>query len=195
MNIETLRKQLPVAAALVLAMTLTRFHHIGSVLHLQDASMAVFFLGGLFLRRHAAFAGYLLLAVVIDYVAVSLRGLSFFEAYCVTPSYGFLLLAYAALWYAGRLYAPRLRLEAKSLAGALGVGLVAATVSFLISNGAFYWLGGRYAEPHFAEYISRVGQWGPLFVRVTMTYIVAGLAAYAGVMALRRGGRATIARA
>ena len=110
MKTENLRNQLIVAAALVLAMTLTRFHHIGSVLHLQDASMAVFFLGGLFLRRHAAFAGYLLLAVVIDYIAVSLRGLSFFEAYCVTPSYGFLLLAYAALWYAGRFYAPRLRL-------------------------------------------------------------------------------------
>ena len=43
--------------------------------------------------------------------------------------------------------------------------------------------------------ISRVGQWGPLFVRVTMTYIVAGLAAYAGVMALRRDDRARIARA
>ena len=43
MKTENLRNQLIVAAALVLAMTLTRFHHIGSVLHLQDASMAVFF--------------------------------------------------------------------------------------------------------------------------------------------------------
>ena len=32
-------------------MVATRFHHLGSLIHLPDASMAVFFLGGLCLRR------------------------------------------------------------------------------------------------------------------------------------------------
>ena len=48
-----------------------------------------------------------------------------------------------------------------------------------ISNGAFYWLGGRYDDPHFAEYVARAWQWGPLFVRTTMTYVVVALAVHA----------------
>ncbi|MEH6419131.1 hypothetical protein [Pseudomonas sp. CGJS7] len=158
------------AAALTL-MIATRFHHFGSALHLPDASMAVFFLGGLYLRRHALFAAFLAIAVAIDYIAITGRGLDFFQHYCVTPSYAFLLLAYAVLWYAGRMYAPRMAARGRAVAVGLGVALLAASVSFLISNGAFYWFGGRYADPNWAEYVSRVWQWGPLFVRTTLAYI------------------------
>lgn len=165
--------------ALAALMVATRFHHFGDALHLPDASMAVFFLGGLWLRKHLGFVAYLVMAVAIDWIAIQAQGKSFFEHYCVTPSYAFLLLAYAALWYGGRWYAPRLRATPRAWFGALGVGLAAATVSFLISNGAFYWLGGRYEDPHLSQYLARVWQWGPLFVRTTLSYIAVGLIAYA----------------
>lgn len=175
-----------VFAALVLLMTATRFHHLGDALHLPDASMAVFFLGGLYLRRHGAFVVFLLMAVTIDWVAITARGLSFWQHYCVTPSYAFLLLAYAVLWYGGRAYAARSHGRALRivLAGALATGMAAAAVSFLISNGAFYWLGGRYAEPNVAEYLSRLWQWGPPFVRTTTFYVAVGLAVH-GLLAWR----------
>ena len=165
--------------ALAASMVATRFHHFGDALHLPDASMAVFFLGGLWLRRHLGFVAFLVLAVAIDWIAIQAQGKSFFEHYCVTPSYAFLLLAYAALWYGGRWYAERLQATPRALLGAFGVGLVAASVSFLISNGAFYWLGGRYEDPNVSQYLSRLWQWGPLFVRTTLSYIAVGLVAYA----------------
>lgn len=179
MNLPSRPAQYGLFAALLTLMLATRFHHFGDALHLPDASMAVFFLGGLYLRRHAAFVGYLLIAVAIDYTAITGRGLSFFQHYCVTPSYAFLLLAYAALWYAGRMYAPHMAARPRALLGGLGVALLAAGVSFLISNGAFYWWGGRYPQPHFAEYIERVWKWGPLFVRTTLGYVAAGFLVHA----------------
>ena len=162
-------------AALVLVIVTTRFKHFGDVLHLPDASMAIFFIGGLFLRKHWAFAVFILLAVGLDEVSIHYAGIS---DYCVTVAYAFLPLAYAALWYGGRLYSSRLRADAWPLVGAWCVALLSASFSFAISNGSFYWLGGRYANPHMAEYLERLSQWGPLFVRTTMGYVTVALVAY-----------------
>lgn len=167
-----------VPIALFALMLATRLHHLGDALHLPDASMAVFFLGGLYLRRHSGFAAFLA-AVAIDYLAIAGRGQDFFAHYCVTPSYAFLLLAYAVLWYAGRAWSARMGGSARALAGGLAVAALAAAVSFLISNGAFYWLGGRYASPHLAEYLARVWRWGPLFVATALGYIATVFAAHA----------------
>ena len=162
-------------AALVLVMLTTRFKHFGDVLHLPDASMAIFFIGGLFLRKHWAFAVFILLAAGLDEVSIHYAGIS---DYCVTVAYAFLPLAYAALWYGGRLYSSSLRADALPLVGAWCVALLSASLSFAISNGSFYWLGGRYANPHMAEYLERLSQWGPLFVRTTMGYVTVALVAY-----------------
>ncbi|MDO4709295.1 MAG: hypothetical protein Q4B94_05665 [Pseudomonadota bacterium] len=161
--------------ALILAMVMTRFHEIGKLLHLYDASMAVFFLGGLLLARHRLFLAFVLLGISIDFTAISLRGESFFDAYCVTPSYGFLQVAYAVLWYGGRAVSGKLATQAAALLGVAAVGVLASTVAFIISNGAFYWLGGRYAEPHMAEYLARAWRWGPSYVMTASAYISAGL--------------------
>ncbi|HEY2624221.1 MAG TPA: hypothetical protein VGI53_12310 [Dyella sp.] len=166
---------------LVLVMLSTRFKHFGDVMHLPDASMAVFFMGGLMLRRHWMLASLVALAVGLDWASIHYAGVSDF---CVTPAYAFLPLAYAVLWYGGRWYAPRLHASAAPLIGAWGVALLASSLSFAISNGAFYWLGGRYAQPHVAEYVSRLWQWGPLFVRTTQAYVTVALVAYAGMATL-----------
>jgi len=158
-----------VLAALMVA---TRFKHFGDALHLPDASMTVFFLGGLYLRRHLAFVAFVLLSVLVDWVSVSYAGVSDF---CITAAYAFLPVAYAVLWYAGRGYAARLQATPRALAGAFGVALLAAALSFMVSNGAFYWLGGRYAEPNMAQYAARLWQWGPLFVRTTLAYVAVAL--------------------
>ncbi|MDI9239972.1 hypothetical protein QLQ15_13750 [Lysobacter sp. LF1] len=169
----TRRVNLVLFAAFAALMVATRFHHFGDVLHLPDASMALFFLGGLYLRRHWQFAVFIALAVAIDWVAIEHAGVSDF---CVTPAYSFLLPAYAVLWYGGRAFSGRLQPTWISMLGASGVALLCATLSFAISNGAFYWLGGRYENPHLGEYLARAWQWGPLFVRTTMAYVVVALA-------------------
>ncbi len=172
-------------ALLTLLMVTTRFKHFGDLMHLPDASMAVFFLGGLYLRRHLAFVFFVLLAVGLDWVSVRYAGVSDF---CVTAAYAFLPLAYAVLWYGGRLYASQLHESVVSLLGAFGVALVCAALSFAISNGSFYWLGGRYAHPHVAEYLERLWQWGPLFVRTTLIYVAVALVLHACTMWMVRRG-------
>lgn len=161
---------------LMAVMIATRFKHFGDVLHLPDASMAVFFLGGLYLRHHWTFVVMVLLSVALDWVSISFAGVSDF---CITLAYSFLPLAYAVLWYAGRWYAPHMDRRMLSLLGAFGVSLVAAVLSFAISNGSFYWLGGRYAQPHMTEYVSRLWLWGPLFVRTTLIYLAVALVLHA----------------
>jgi hypothetical protein len=165
---------LAVFAMLAAVMLATRFHHFGTALNLPDASMAVFFLGGLYLRRHVPFIALVVLAIAIDWISIAWAGVSDF---CVTPAYAFLPLAYAALWYGGRAYAPRLRETPMSLTLAMTVALLCVSLSFVISNGAFYWLGGRYASPNLVEYAARLWQWGPLFVRTTLCYIAVALIA------------------
>lgn len=161
---------------LAASMLATRFKHVGDVLHLPDASMAIFFIGGLLLRRHLAFAAFIVMAVALDEISIHYAGVSDF---CLTAAYAFLPLAYAVLWYAGRLYSSHLSAAAWPLAGAWGTALIAASLSFAISNGSFYWLGGRYANPHMAQYVERLWQWGPLFIRTTLGYVTAALFAYA----------------
>lgn len=176
-------------AALVLA---TRFHHFGTVLHLPDASMAIFFLGGLYLRRHWTFVTYLLLALAIDWIAIEYNGVSDF---CVTPAYSFLVPAYAVLWYSGRLYSTRLRASVGSLLGLAAVGLIAASVSFLMSNGAFYWLGGRHTDLSIGGWLANAWTWGPLFVRTTMAYVATAALVHGLWLAFGRGqGRDRSAR-
>lgn len=169
-------------ATFMVLMVATRFHHFGTALHLPDASMALFFLGGLYLRRHLAFLTLLALAVAIDWAAVGLAGVSDF---CVTPAYAFLLPAYAVLWHGGRAWSRRMAPGWRGWAVALLAACVCASLSFLISNGAFYWLGGRYPDPEWPQYLARVWQWGPLFVRTTSIYVAGGLLVHALIHAFR----------
>ncbi|GAB3378657.1 hypothetical protein [Lysobacter fragariae] len=176
---------------LVSLMLATRFHHFGTALHLPDASMAIFFLGGLYLRKHWQFAVFAVLALVIDWAAISLAGTSDF---CVTPAYSFLLPAYAVLWYGARLCSDRVQTTWSSAAATLGVGLVCASLSFAISNGAFYWIGGRNPDTTVAGWIASALQWGPLFVRTTMVYLVAAAVLHAVIVRVL-GAREAGARA
>lgn len=116
--------------AALLVMTATRFHHTSDWLHLPDASMALFFLGGLALRRHRYFIGLLLMSVLIDWAAVTLAGVSDF---CITAAYAALPFAYGVLWYAGSALHARVGRSAVALGGVWCVGVLAAAVSFLIS--------------------------------------------------------------
>lgn len=158
-----------VAAIFATIMIATRFNHFGDALHLPDASMALFFLGGIYLRKHLAFLGFVVLAVLIDWYSVSYAGVSDF---CITIAYSFLPLAYAVLWYAGRLLAPRYDGSMASHAVVFTGLLVSATLSYAVSNGAFYWLGGRYTDPNMTQYVQRFAQWAPLFVRAAAGYVL-----------------------
>jgi hypothetical protein len=161
-----------IATALVLLMFATRFNHFGSSLALPDASYAVFFLAGLYLGRMrgapAVLALLLVEAALVDYYAINFHGIS---AWCVTSAYSFLVLAYGALWFVGRWYAPRHNLTMKGLPGLFAAAALAGSAAFIIANVSFYLLAGYFDRMSIAEYVSRVTEYFASYVAVAVVYI------------------------
>lgn len=159
---------------LIAAMILTRFHHFGDVLHLPDASLAVFFFAG-FYRKKMLLVFLLALAALIDYLAIS-NGTS---GWCVTPAYVFLIPTYAVLWLAGRYCANLNTIKNTGLtisAGAIGLLALATSIAFVISNGSFYLFSDRYTEISWLEYFERVAQYYPQYMGSTLIYGIVGYA-------------------
>lgn len=178
----TQRQSFAIGAVLALAMAATRYHHFGSSLSLPDASLAVFFLAGFYLRRVWPFAGLLALAALADYAAIS-GGVS---GWCVTAAYPFLTLAYGSLWLAGRWCARRHEDGWRALPR-LAVAVLAGTGGFfLISNGSFYLLSGYFPDLSWTEYAGSVTRYFPAYLMTTALYV--GIAACLHAAAVALGG-------
>lgn len=151
---------------LLALVALTRFDHFGTAVALPDASLAVFFLGGLLSARSSlalpTFIALLVEAALVDYYAISIGGVS---DWCVTPGYGFLALVYAVVWIIGRGFAPYYALTRQGFFRLLLATAFASSMGFVLSNWAFYEFSGRYDAMSIAEYATRVS---PYFVSYTM---------------------------
>lgn len=176
-------KQSLILLALMVLMLATRYHHFGTVLHLPDASMAIFFVAGFYLAGTVALPLLMLEAGLIDYIAITMAGVSDF---CVTPAYSMLVVAYGVLWYGGAFYARKLyRPQLSAVLPAALVALASCLLSFLVSNGSFYWIGGHHADPNLAGAVASFLKYMPSFVSVAMAYIAAFGAVHAmGLIAL-----------
>jgi peptidoglycan/LPS O-acetylase OafA/YrhL len=179
------RSELAIACALGALMAATRFHHFGSALQLPDASLAVFFLGGLYLRRTLAFGAYAGLGALVDYMTIAHVGVS---DWCVTPAYAFLLPTYACLWWAGVWCAKHERRDWRRYPRLAGALLVATVFAFLISNASFYGLSNYFGELSLAEYAARVARYFPPYLASTVAYVTAAMALEAGMALAARTG-------
>lgn len=145
-----------IGAFLLLALFLTRPQPFAAWSHLPDATVAVFLLAGCYLRRHLLFVLFFSLAVLIDTLVVRLAEPG---GHCITAAYCFLLPAYAAPWYLGRILAagngpPAVR--PLWLLCPLPAGLLA----FLCSDGGFYFWSGH-SHGGLPEYLPRLGRLAP----------------------------------
>lgn len=166
------RTQALVGLSLAAVMAATRFHHFGDVTHLPDASWALFFLAGFYLSP-AWLLGLMLEAVAIDVAAVGWMGVS---GYCLTPAYAGLQIAHLALWAGGRWSSRHLYTDALGLIRLSVVAVGATALAFVISNGAFYWFGGRVAETSLVQFAQTFVDYSPRFLASTLMYLgVAGL--------------------
>ena len=170
-----------ILSLLVLLMAGTRLNHFAPV---PDASWAVFFIGGFYLRNWTRWAFPLLmgLAVVVDWVVISNQGMSFWQHYCVSAAYWMLIPAYFAMWAGGML----LRRYYRS-ASLKSLGMLAATVigsvalCHLIAQGSFYWISASVAEPTFAGWAKNYSDWLLPYMQSAAMYI--GAAALVQVVA------------
>jgi len=176
-------KQLGIFAALAVLMAITRGSHFGSAINLPDATLAVFLVAGFMLPRYtltslAAFIFLLLEAGGIDYYAIVYQGVS---DYCVSPAYWFLIPTYASMWFAGHWFASHQQKNWNSLALFGFVSWLSSSVAFMISNGAFYTLSGRFSEMSVAEYAARVAKYYPPYVSGALMYLGLAAVIYAAV--------------
>ena len=170
-----------ILSLLVLLMAGTRLNHFAPI---PDASWAVFFIGGFYLRNWTRWAFPLLmgLAVLVDWVVISNQGMSFWQHYCVSAAYWMLIPAYFAMWTGGML----LRRYYRS-ASLKSLGMLAATVigsvalCHLIAQGSFYWISASVAEPTFAGWAKNYSDWLLPYMQSAAMYI--GAAALVQVVA------------
>lgn len=184
MNDKTDRHTALIAVALALCMAATRSDHFAGELHLPDASAAVFFLAGVYLRPMWIAAALLVEAALIDYAAIAFGGVS---SFCISPAYGFLLPAYGALWLAGRWYAVRHRLAFSTLLPLAASVVIGGLVSDLFSSGGFYFFSGGF-EPNLAEFGARIARYFPSSLATLAFYVAVAAIVHAAFGAVRLSG-------
>lgn len=160
-------KQYAVFTALALLMAATRYAHFLAV---PDASWAVFFIGGFYLKGASrwAFPALMIEAAVIDYIATQHLGVS---SYCLSPAYAFLIPTHGVLWLGGLFLQSRQRFDLRGLAVFAATLFVSASWAFGISNGSFYWLSGRVAAPTWTGYTVNFSQYYLYFIAVPSAYV------------------------
>jgi len=154
-----------ITGLLLFVMIVTRTHMIN---HIQDASWAVFFLLGFYIRKAIAFPIFWLVAFAVDLLVIESKG---GQSYCFTISYPFLIPAYASLWFAGRWFAKHYSENLRGLAYFIGAAVVGIAVCDMISSGGFYFFSGRFAETTLSEFATRLATYMPLFMKTTMLYL------------------------
>jgi hypothetical protein len=168
----TQRQQISLGLILAALMAVTRGQHAAMATHLPDASLAVFFLAGVYLRPAWAFPALFGLAALIDTVAVTWGGVG---AFCITGAYAALIPAYGALWAAGRWYAGRHRQTWSTLVPLAGAVLVGAVASEVFSTGGFYLFSGVFPAPTLEGLALGVAKYLPVSLGNLALYL--GLAA------------------
>ncbi|KIP82267.1 hypothetical protein [Stenotrophomonas sp. CFBP8980] len=164
-----------VLTCLVLLMAATRVNHFAAI---PDASWAVFFIGGFYLRSWTRWAFPLLmaLAVLVDWIVIGSLGLDFWQHYCVSPGYWMLLPAYFAMWAGGMALGHGYQgAQWSTLAKATALVVAAVAVCHLFAQGGFYWTTRNVADPTVGGWLKNYADWFVTYLGTTTLYV--GLAA------------------
>lgn len=185
---KTQTQRLGIFVALAAVMAATRIHLSLFQHDIWDASWGIFFLAGFWLRGSARWAFPLLMAeaVLVDYLVISNQGISFWDHYCVSAGYWFLIPSYLSLWMGGSWLAGRKPgLNARSLGFAVGALLVSWLACYVISNGSYYWLSNTVPQPRsLGAWVSNMVDWYGFFLQTTALYVALGLMVHGLVVQL-----------
>lgn len=158
-------------ACLLLLMAATRVNHFAAI---PDASWAVFFIGGFYLRAWTRWAFPLLMAVavLVDWWVIRSAGLDFWQHYCVSPGYWMLVPAYFAMWAGGMLLARGYQGARWGMLGKAAL-LVAGSVAVchLFAQGGFYWTSRNVPEPTLGGWLRNYADWFGPYLGTTALYV------------------------
>jgi hypothetical protein len=173
MNLPKLSHDLITSVALIALLAVTRIGHFGGIATPPDASLALFFLLGLWVASPRWLVVALLAAAATDALAIA-QGAS---SYCITPAYPFLIPTYGVLWGAGRamcVYAARWHGWLRGVV--LGVALLTSTtIAFVLSNASFYALSGYFAGLPAGSFVRAVSPFFRPYVTGAAAYVAVAL--------------------
>ncbi len=155
---------------LTLLMLATRTHHFATLNQLPSASIAVFFLAGMYLRKRSAFWFFYLLSIAIDLGSSYYRGQM---SACLTASYPMLAFSYLAMFGAGYFSRPNWSKHSfvYNISKVALVLFSASSIAFLISNGSYYALSGKFPDMSWLEYATRVEKYYSAYISNPSFYV------------------------
>ena len=155
-----------IAATLAFFMLLTRGSHVLTAVSLPDASLALFLLGGMLLKRGNWFAAFIALAVAIDFGAATVDTQ---QGFCISNGYWGLVPTYALMWLGGR-WLSKLTDAFSALPYAI-VGLSTTVIAFIISTQTYYLFSGRFPNTGLLQTIQYGWEYLPDYVGFTAMYL------------------------
>ena len=168
MNKTQLTKPLLIAAAIAFFMLLTRGSHVLTHVSLPDASLVLFLLGGLLLKRAGWFAAFFGLATVIDFGAAAFDPA---QGFCLTNGYWGLIPAYGAMWLGGLWLSKQQDAFAnKNIVTYSLVSLAATFVAFVISTQTYYLFSGRFPAQGMIEAMKHGWEYLPSWMGFSAMY-------------------------
>ena len=175
---------LTLLAALLAA---TRINHFAPI---PDASWAVFFLGGVYLSTWTRWAFPLLMAlsVLVDYIVISGTGQNFWQHYCVSAAYWFLVPAYFSMW-AGGLWLRRggIANDVRTLGRAAVAVVASVVVCQLLAQGSFYWVSASVPSPTVAGGWQNYVQYLFPYMQTAAMYVGGAAVVHVAATSLARG--------
>ena len=173
MNLTTTHpyaKQIIIALVIAFFMLLTRGSHVLTQVSLPDASLAIFLLGGMLLgndfkSRAAWFAGFFVLATVIDFGAAALDPV---QGFCLTSGYWGLIPSYAAMWLGGLWLATQK--DAFEIKSYTLVSMLTTFVAFVISTQTYYLFSGRFPANGVVESMQHGWEYCPSWMGFSAMY-------------------------
>jgi len=182
----TTRSRVAIFVGLAALMAATRLNHFGAV---PDASWAVFFIAGFYLRGSVrwAFPALMATAVAVDYAVITASGQSFWSHYCVSPGYWFLVPAHLSMWLGGSLLRRQYRARSANTLSLLPVLAFASVAAcHLFAQGGFYWLSDSVANPTVAGWAGNYADWFLPYLRSASVYIALATVLHAVLAPLLR---------
>lgn len=161
----TMHQHLAIAAALFFLMLLTRASHMLTNVTLPDASLAVFLLGGMYLRRVRWFALFFMLAATIDFGAATWNP---YYGFCLTNGYWGLIPTYGMMWFGGHWLTQHA--DAFAIDRYLLVTLATTFLAFLISTQTYYLFSGRFPNHGLHDTIQHGWNYLPSYLGYAMIY-------------------------
>lgn len=165
MNMSQITKPLLIATALAFFMLLTRGSHTLTPFNLPDASLVLFLLGGLWLKRAGWFAAFFVLATCIDFGAAALDPA---QGFCLTNGYWGLIPSYGAMWLGGLWLSKRA--NAFALVPYAAASMLTTFVAFVISTQTYYLFSDRFPAQGLIESMKHGWEYLPSWMGFTAMY-------------------------